>query len=263
MIKKVIKIVEDAKKIVAKPFEVEQKDGFANIVTSADEQVQQFLTEKLQKLIEGSAVLGEESTHESVFGAKYCWIIDPIDGTSNFARGLNQSAISVALKEDDEIVLGVVYNPFTEDLFCAEKGKGAYLNGKKISVSARPFADGLLCTAMSLYKKEYAPTCFEVIEDAYYKCNDIRRFGSCALELCYLAAGMCDLYFEIRVFPWDFAAAQLILKEAGGVITTLNDEEVYFDKPILLIAANSKQNHKTLSEIVSKHIKRIPYKEEL
>lgn len=263
MINKVIQVIKEAKTIVAAPFDIEQKDGYANIVTTADKETQSFLTKKLLSLIKDSVVLGEEDLSKNASSANYRWIIDPIDGTSNFSRGLNQSAISVALQHGEEIVLGVVYNPFNDDLFYAEKDKGAFFNGKRITTSDRPFADGLLCTAMSLYKKEYAPLCFQVIEDAYYRCNDIRRFGSCALELCYLAAGMCDLYFEIRVFPWDFAAAYLILKEAGGVITTLHGNNVYFDKPLLLVAANNRENHSKLSAIVSKYISEVPYKEEL
>ncbi len=263
MINKVIQIIKEAKEIALSPFDVEEKDGYTNIVTSADKEIQKFLTKRLTALIEGSVVLGEENPSKNMSSADYCWIIDPIDGTSNFSRGLKQSAISVALQSEGETVLGVVYNCFNEDLFYAEKDKGAFFNRKAITTSSRPFADGLLCTAMSLYKKEYAPLCFQVIEDAYYKCNDIRRFGSCALELCYLAAGMCDLYFEIRVFPWDFAAAYLILREAGGVITTLHGDDVYFDKPLILIAANNQGNHAKLSAIVSKYIHEVPYKEEL
>lgn len=264
MIEKVMKIVKNAAKLMLNhPFEIEQKDGYENIVTSTDIQVQQYLICHLKKLIIGAGFLCEESNMQEVNKTPYCWIIDPIDGTTNFTRHLKQSAISVALKKENEIVLGVVYNPFLDDMFFAVKNEGAFLNKNRIQVSNRQFADGLFCTAMSLYKKDLAPQCFDVIAETYQRCNDIRRFGSCALELCYLASGFCDLYFEMRVFPWDFAAAQLILKEAGGVISTLHRQEVYFDKPILLTAANNAENHKVLSSIVSKHIKQIPFEEEL
>lgn len=264
MIEKIIEIVKNAGKLMLeKSFEIRQKDGYENIVTSVDIQVQQYLISHLKKLVTDASFLCEENTKSDAINAPYCWIIDPIDGTTNFTRNLKQSAISVALKKENEIILGIVYNPFSDDLYFALKEKGSFHNNQAIKVSNRQFADGLFCTAMSLYKKELAPQCLDVIAETYQRCNDIRRFGSCALELCYLASGLCDLYFEMRVFPWDFAAAHLILKEAGGVISTLHRKEVYFDKPILLIAANNAENHEILSSIVSKHINQIPFKEEL
>ena len=129
------------------------------------------------------------------------------------------------------------------------------MNGTPIFVSDKKFENGILCTAMSLYKKELANQCSKIIYEIYMQCNDFRRFGSCALELCYLAAGMCDLYFEIRVFPWDYAAASLILSEAGGVVSSLDGDKLSFDKPTLLLGANNYDNHIRLKKIVAKYIK--------
>jgi myo-inositol-1(or 4)-monophosphatase len=158
-----------------------------------------------------------------------------------------------------QVVLGVVCSIATCDVFSATLEGGATLNGKPISVSQNGFERSILCTALSLYKKEYAKACADVIFEAYMQCNDVRRFGSCALELCYIAAGRCELYFEMRLFPWDYAAASLILTEAGGVIRSLNDEEAPLDRPTLLVAANNQENYKKLSSIVNKHIKVLPY----
>jgi myo-inositol-1(or 4)-monophosphatase len=204
--------------------------------------------------------LGEEG-HGAFSAEGLLFIIDPIDGTANFVRGLGQSAISVALAEDGRVKVGVVYNPYREEYYEAAEGLGARLNGKPISVSARDFSAGILCTAMSVYNKSLAKTCSDIIYDAYMECNDVRRFGGCALELCYLAAGRCDLYFEMRVFPWDYAAGYLILKEAGGELTGFGGEVLDFTKATALIGANRRDNYDKMRSLVEKHMTCIPYKE--
>lgn len=241
-------------------FSVEQKDSVVNVVTTADKQVQKFLEKQLPSLVPGSGVFGEEDT-VCAKDAESLWIVDPIDGTMNFTRHLGESAISVALFHKGYPLLGVVYNPFRKELFSAKKGEGAWLNGCRIGVSQASFAEGLFCTAWSLYNKALAPQCKAIMEETYAACNDFRRFGSCALELCYLAAGRCDLYFEIRVFPWDWAAGGLILTEAGGVITGLDDDLPPYDRATPLIAANNRSNYQRLQDIVTKHIPEVPYEE--
>ncbi len=253
---KVVEIVRNAAKITLKPIEsIDQKDGYTNIVTSADKAVQHFLCKHLGELIPGSGFICEEEDFHTQGNGEYTWIIDPIDGTANFSRGIPEFAISVALRHHDEMALGVVYNPLKDELFTAIKGEKAYRNGKQISVSQRPFADSLFCTAMSIYNKKYAKVCSDIIMEAYYKCNDVRRFGTCALELCYLATGQCDLFFEYRVMPWDYAAASLILSEAGGIVTDFDGTEPGVSRPTMLIGANNEENHKILSGIVSKYVK--------
>ncbi len=234
-------------------FEISQKEGFSNIVTSSDVAVQDFLCGKLAELLPGSGFLCEEedmwdTSHE------YTWIIDPIDGTANYSRGIAQCAICVALKHDADIELGVVYLPMAGELFSAERGGGAYLNGRRISVSGRPFADSVMCTALPVYHKEYADRCSTIIKEVFNECNDIRRFGACAPELCYLAMGRCELYFEYLLSPWDFAAASLIVTEAGGIITDLWGEPLTFTRPSGVLAGNSRSNHAVLTEIVTRNL---------
>lgn len=241
-------------------FVTEEKESPCNIVTSADLAVQRYLEEALCALLPNSAVFGEEGCSKSLSEA-CLWVVDPIDGTTNFSRGIPECCISVCLLVENTAVLGAVYNPARNRMFSAVRGMGARCNGQPIHVSKRPFREGLLCTAMSLYRKEYAPQCMAVISEAYESCNDIRRFGSCALELCYLACGECDLYFEFRVFPWDYAAASLILEEAGGFIRGENDRLLAFDRATPIIAANSEENFRLLNSIVCKHIPEFPYKE--
>ena len=250
-IEQLICIVRDASKyMITDGFEIEQKGGCENIVTSSDLAVQNFLCEKLLEIMPESGFLCEEkdindSRHE------YTWIIDPIDGTANYSRGIDQCAICVGLKHDDEMEMGVVYIPRTNEMFHAEKGKGAYLNGKPIHVSNRPFGNAVLCTALPVYHKEYAEVCSKIIVEAFGKCNDIRRFGACAPELCYMAMGRCELYFEYLLSPWDYAAASLIVTEAGGVITSSDGSNLRLTEPTGVIAANTLPNHQQLLDIVA------------
>jgi len=266
LLKKVEAAAREASKfMMAKDIEVKTKGDITNLCTSADLAVQEYLYKELLKILPGSGFMGEEeglvdTAHE------YVWIVDPIDGTANFSRGIPECTISIGLKRNvpgaaaerevhPEIVLGVVYNPFHDHMFTGLKGGGAFLNGKPIHTSDRPFENGILLTAMSLYRKEYAGVCNDVIMDAYYKCNDVRRFGACAIELCYIAAGLCELFFEYRIMPWDYAASYVILTEAGGVLTARDGEPLRFDVPTLLVGANNAANHARLCEIVSRHTK--------
>ncbi len=261
--KNVINTVKRASEIMLeRSFTVERKSTEEDIVTSADVAVQKFLFGELGKLLPESGFLGEEK-HLSDIAHEYVWVIDPIDGTTNYSRGLSECAVSVALLYNGKPVIGVVYAPFEKLLFSAVAGNGAKLNGKRISVSDKSFKSSLFCKAMSLYRKEFTTLCRDIICETYLNCNDFRRFGSCAIELCYLAAGRCDLYFEIRVFPWDYAAGCLILREAGGVLSGLNGEELKFDKPTVLVGANSVENYEKLCGIVGKYLKETPYDEEL
>jgi len=222
-------------------FTIESKGTLSNIVTTVDSENEEFLRAELARLIPGSAFVGEEGEQDSILREGYTWIVDPIDGTMNFSRGIPECAVSIALLRDGEPYIGVVYNPFTDILWKAERGRGAYRNGARIHVSGRPFEDGLLCTAWSTYNKSLAPRCFEVIEGLYPRCNDIRRTGTAACELAMLAEGAVDLYFEIRLAPWDHAAADVCILEAGGCLCSIEGDVVY-DRPCPVIAANSPEN---------------------
>lgn len=258
--KELAKIVKQASRMMEKTFTITEKDSSSNIVTSTDLKIQNFLQKRLCRLITGSCVLGEEGDKLDKT-SDYLWIVDPIDGTMNFSRGIPESAISVALLEKEEVVIGLVYNPFQKRMYWAEKGKGAFCNGKRLHVSNVNFEKGLFCTALSLYQKAYAKQCMDVISEVYEQCNDIRRFGTCALELCYLAEGKCDLYYEFRVFPWDYAAACLILQEAGGIIGGHRGEKLYFEKATPIIAANTVENYNRLVNIVTNKVEEVPYEE--
>jgi len=252
-ITELINIIREASKLMLNDFEISQKDGFSNIVTSSDIAVQEFLCERLAQLLPSSGFICEEedindATHE------YTWIIDPIDGTANYSRGIGQCAICVGLRHNDHMEMSVVYLPRTNELFHAERDKGAFLNGKPIHVSDRPFQNGIMCTALAVYHKEFTKVCSDIICDTFLQCNDIRRFGAAAPELCYLAMGRCELYFEYLLSPWDYAAASLILTEAGGSLSDLHGQPLTCITPSGVLAANTKENLDRLTSIVSKHI---------
>lgn len=250
MIGKIKEIVRKASELMLTDvFEVQQKEGYANIVTSSDVAVQEYLRKELAELLPGSGFLCEEEDRHDL-NHEYTWIIDPIDGTANYSRGIRECAISVGLKKGDSMHMGVVYLPRAEEMFWAEKGRGAYLNDRQIHVSDRPFANGILCTALAVYHKEYAKVCSDIILNTFMQCNDIRRFGAAAPELCYLAMGRCELYFEYILSPWDFAAASLILEEAGGYLSDLKGNTLDSTSPTGVVAANTKENLNRLLGIV-------------
>lgn len=231
-------------------FTVENKGARENLVTSMDVENEAFLRSELTSLIPGSAFVGEEGDEAEILDEGYTWIVDPIDGTTNFSRGIPMVGISVALFRDGEPYIGVVYNPFTDTLWKAERGMGAFRNGEMIHVSDRAMADGIMCTAWCTYEKRLAPPCWEVSERLHPMINDIRRIGTAACELSMLAEGAVDLYFEIRLSPWDHAAALTILEEAGGCYCAI-EGDVVFDRPCPIIAANNRENLDAIRVVVS------------
>ena len=256
----IIEIVRAASALMTRSgFEIHDKGSRENLVTSSDLAVQDYLTEHLSALLPGSGFLCEEEDLTDVTGHEYVWIIDPIDGTTNYARGNENCCISVALIRRGEPYKGVVYCPWRGECYWAEKGKGAFLNGKPIHVSPRPFEDGILFTAMSTYHKEWAKSCSEIIYDIFMASNDLRRSGSAAVELCMMAAGFGELYFEMRLMPWDYAAAALILREAGGSIVGIDGNYPPLMQTSMVVAANSQENCQRILDTVHKYLTQLPY----
>lgn len=218
---------------------VHQKEGHANFVTDADTAVQSFLMAKLHLTLPEAVFFAEEQENNHL-GDEYTFIIDPIDGTTNFFRHHQCSAISVALLHRKKPVLGVVYNPYKKELFSAEKGKGAFCNGKPIHVSDQEFSNGLVNMGTSPYYPEKAEKTFRAAKLLLENCADIRRSGSAALDLCSVAAGCTDMFYEYRLSPWDYAAASLIISEAGGKYGAFDGESFTYEHAIPFIAANAK-----------------------
>ena len=250
LLKRVIEITKGASLLLNDNFETSSKTSKDNLVTSNDIRVQDYLISELKKITPTYKFFAEENLQEIFDKEDFVWVIDPIDGTANYVHGLNLSVISIALVHNNHPVLGITYNPFTKDIFFAEEGKGAYHNYQKISVSNKKFEDCIFFTAWSLYDKSLAEKTFEISKKIYEQVSDIRRLGSCALELSYLSAGLGDLYFEIKLFPWDFSAGELLIKEAGGFICSL-ENEISHQKKQAIIAANSEENLYKLREIIN------------
>ena len=185
------------------------KEGHYNFVTEADLFVESFLIERIQPLAPGACFYAEEQDNQALTDSP-TWVIDPIDGTTNYMRGRGVSSISVALLEGKEPVLGMVYDPYKEELFLAEKGKGATRNGQAIHVSDTPFERALVCFGTSPYDASLARKTTSLLWPFLRDAGDLRRCGSAALDLCDLACGRSDVFFELKLSPWDFAAGGLI-----------------------------------------------------
>lgn len=213
------------------------KEGHANFVTEGDVASQNYLMEHLSPLLPEAHFFAEEQ-EENQLAPGYNWVIDPIDGTTNFMRGYRHSAVSIGLVKDGEGVLGVVYNPYTEELFAAARGEGAFLNGAPIQVSQAAMKDALIVFGTSPYDRGKAAETFSVVQKIFLSCGDIRRSGSAALDLCYVAAGRCDGFYEGQLSPWDYAAASVILEEAGGRIGTLEPYRFSFREQQPIVAGN-------------------------
>ncbi|MDW7656375.1 MAG: inositol monophosphatase family protein [Bacillota bacterium] len=199
--------------------QIEQKSD-ANYVTQIDFAVQTYVLDKLKELTPTFAVIAEESDVNQYSLEQPTWILDPVDGTTNLMRHYHHSAVSLALAVRGILTLGFVYNPYTEELFEAVANQGARLNGQKIIVSTRSLlSDSLIGFGTTPYAREQAHSTFLLLEQVFLRSLEIRRSGSAALDLAYVACGRLDGFFELCLQPWDYAAGGLILQEAGGHIT--------------------------------------------
>ena len=193
--------------------------GKANLVTAADVASQKTILTLIKKHFPAHDYIAEENGTK-LSGSEYVWVIDPIDGTTNFAHTLPQCSISIALFYRGAPVLGGVKNPITGETFLAQKGKGATLNGKKIHVSKTPrLSQALLVTGFPYARFDYMQELLAKLGQFLNICHGVRRLGSAALDLCWVAAGRLDGYWEQSLRPWDVAAGTLILQEAGGKVT--------------------------------------------
>lgn len=217
---------------------VDEKAGHANFVTTYDKMVQAKLQESFVKILPEATFVGEEEDIHASIEKGLAFIVDPIDGTTNFIKNYHTSAISVGLLKDGEQFMGAVYNPYLDELFTAIKGCGAYLNGNPIHVSNQPLSNGVVLFGTAPYYEELNKKSFDMAYDYFKKALDIRRSGSAALDLCSIAAGRAELYFELRLSPWDYAAGSLIVSEAGGTVTTVEGGPLSFDKPCSVLARN-------------------------
>lgn len=200
-------------------FRVDNKEGVNNLVTEADHASEKAILTVIQAAYPGHMILAEESG-KSEQTDEYKWIVDPIDGTVNFAHGIPLNAVSIGIEKNGEIIMGVVYNPHLKELFFAEKGKGAFLNEKPIRVSQeKRVIKSCLVTGFPYIYLDQPNGPLEVFARFVKKGVPVRRIGSAAIDLCWVAAGRFDGFYEHKLEPWDSAAGSLIVTEAGGKIT--------------------------------------------
>ena len=193
--------------------------GAVDIVTELDKRSEALITDSIKKAFPGHGILAEE-TPELAAKSPCRWIIDPLDGTTNYAHGFPVFCVSIAFEQTGEVKLGVVYNPMLDELFLAEKGRGAFLNGLPIAVSKVASMDrSLLATGFPYDLRTSENNNFDHFFNFSRKAQAIRRAGAAALDLSYTAAGRFDGFWEMKLKPWDVAAATLIVKEAGGTVT--------------------------------------------
>ncbi|MBQ6036494.1 MAG: inositol monophosphatase [Lachnospiraceae bacterium] len=212
------------------------KEGHGNFVTYYDQKNQEYCKEAFAKILPEAVFVGEEEDIHAQIREGYAFIVDPIDGTMNFIRDYKESCISVGLLKDGEPYIGVVYNPYLDELFTAEKGHGAFLNGQPIHVSKNTIDNALVLFGTTPYYLDLARKAFDTAHDLFIKANDIRRSGSAALDICDVACGRADLFFELMLSPWDHAGASVILREAGGKITQCDGSPEIFNVPCSIFA---------------------------
>jgi myo-inositol-1(or 4)-monophosphatase len=208
--------------------------GEINIVTEADKMSENLIIESISRIFPDHGILAEESPAIAGSG-KLCWIIDPLDGTTNYAHGFPVFCVSIALRNDDNVVLGVIYDPMRDELFSAIKGKGAYLNDKKIEVSSvKDISRSLLATGFPYDIRESKDNNLDYFNLMAVNVQAIRRAGAAALDLAYLAAGRFDGFWELKLKPWDTAAGCLIVEESGGVVSDISGKKWNIYSPNVL-----------------------------
>lgn len=229
-------------------FKVSKKEGVNNLVTEADHAAEKAIIEVIHRYYPDHQVLGEESG-ALVKDSAYKWIVDPIDGTVNFAHGIPLNCVSIAIEHEQEIIMGAVYNPHLNEFFFAEKGKGATLNDRPIRVSDEQEAiHACLVTGFPYTYINMPNGPLEIFERFVRKGVPVRRLGSAAIDLCWVACGRFDGFYEHKLEPWDSAAGYLIVEEAGGRVTDLdgNKFSVYQHK---ILATNGKI-HDEMVEVI-------------
>lgn len=242
MLEQIMDVVRRAGEMVLSAHDIaagtHEKTSAADLVTEYDLAVEAFLKRELPPLCPGAIFYGEEEAENADPSRGWAFIVDPIDGTTNFVRGLRQSAISVALARDGQVEYAVVFDPYKNEMFSARRGGGAFLNGAPIHVSGKPLAEGIFGMGTAIYCREYLEPTMRVTEQLFRRACDFRRLGAAALDLCDVACGRVELFFEYSLCPWDFAAGSLIITEAGGHISTLQGGSLVLTERCSVWASN-------------------------
>lgn len=229
----------------------ERKSGRRDVVTEYDRRVQALLTERLSAAVLGARFFCEENDRHDELGAEHLFLIDPIDGTMNFVRGLNHSCLSVAYWSRGERLVGAVFNPYADELFTAVRGEGAYCNGRRLSADGAALRDTIVVCGTAPYESGASEKTFRLMQRAYDASLDIRRQGSAALDLCSVAAGRAGAYFELALSLWDYAAGAILVEEAGGICTRLDGTPLPYDASRPTILAGGRAAYEELRRLAA------------
>jgi myo-inositol-1(or 4)-monophosphatase len=229
-----------------------RRKGQNDFVTQADQESEAAILAVIRNRFPEHRILAEEGSGAGLGGdSEYQWLIDPLDGTTNFLQGLPVYCVSVACRKGDQVVAGVILDPEGNNLFAATRGGGARWNGRPIGASRKEFDGAFLATGYPFRALPTLEVYLNIFRDVFRHARAIRRCGSAALDLAYTAAGVYDGFFEFRLSPWDIGAGILLIEEAGGVVTDLDGGRRYFEGGN--IVAGTPHVHKGLLEIVMRH----------
>ena len=215
---------------------IHEKEGPANFVTDYDVRIQEYLIGGLSDVFPDAAFFGEEDTKGSTktVGKGYTFFIDPVDGTTNLMFDYHNSCVSVGLAMDGKMIAGWVYNPYTDEMFTAIKGRGAKKNGQKLAIENRSMSEGIVAYGCARYNE--GDRIFKILEELFMRSLSIRNGGSAAIDLCRIAAGSNVGYVEMKLQPYDYAAASVIIEEAGGCIMQPDGKSITLDGPCPIVA---------------------------
>ena len=230
--------------------EISHKANEFDLVTEADKLSEEKILSIIQANFPEHAILGEESgKHLGEDKSEYLWVVDPLDGTTNFAHNFPHFAVSIGLVKNGKIIMGVVYDVCKNELFWAAEGTGAYLNSEPIEVSKiSELKKSLLATGFPCSKEKTLEENFVYFKEFVYKSQAVRRPGAAALDLCYVAAGRLDGFWELNLAPWDVTAGTCIVREAGGKVTNFDSED--FDSEIKNIIASNSIIHENMKDVL-------------
>jgi myo-inositol-1(or 4)-monophosphatase len=230
MINDIIQISKEAGKLIRNAFgkthSVEFKTNELNLVTETDKASEKLITDFIRKKYPSHGILAEEGS-EFNKSAEYLWVIDPLDGTTNFAHGLPIFSVSIGVQKNGETIAGVVYDVMRDVIYSAEKGSGSFENGSKINVSKNNDLNlSVLVTGFPYDIKENPDKAYERFIAYLKQARGIRRLGSAAIDFCYVATGVFDGFWEVSLHPWDLCAGKLIVEEAGGIVTDFDGNKI-------------------------------------
>jgi myo-inositol-1(or 4)-monophosphatase len=252
MIDKVIQISKEAGEVIreafGKKFLIETKGSQTNLVTEIDKKSEEIIINFVNKEFPGHAVLAEESGGQKT-SSEYLWVIDPIDGTTNFAHGLPIFAVSIGVQKNNETICGVVYDVMNNIVYSSEKGSGSFSNNKKLHVSTNDdLAKSVLVTGFPYNVSENPDYAIERFNAFVKTSRAVRRLGSASLDMCYVASGVFDGFWEVYLHPWDVCAAKLIVEEAGGIVTDFAGNKI--DIYAYQFLADNKFVHEKMIEVL-------------